>query len=70
MPLYELYCENCGATKEQFLKLDESEPVCECGQQMKKAMSAPAFHLLGKNWARDNYGLKKEKKIKGAKNDK
>ena len=61
MPLFDLYCENCGATKEQFLKLDESEPVCECGQQMKKAMSAPAFHLKGKCWATDGYSYNKSK---------
>jgi putative FmdB family regulatory protein len=59
MPLYELFCD-CGHSKEQTLKLDEKEPVCDkCGLRMKKAMSAPAFMLKGKNWYKDHYGLKK-----------
>lgn len=64
MPLYDLICD-CGHTKEEMLKLDEEEPVCDrCGLRMKKAMSAPAFILNGKNWYRDHYGLKKESKKK------
>jgi len=70
MPLYDLVC-SCGHTKEQVLKLDEKEPVCDkCGQQMKKAMSAPAFILAGKHWARDGYGLHDKKKEKNNVNEK
>lgn len=59
MPLYDLYCD-CGHTKEEFLKLNEKLPVCDkCGLTMKKALSAPAFHLKGHCWAHDNYGNKK-----------
>ena len=69
MPLYDLYCD-CGNTKEEALKLNEKEPVCDkCGLQMKKAMSAPAFHLKGKGWYKDHYGLKKSGKKKENKND-
>lgn len=65
MPLYDLVC-TCGYTKEQVLKLNELEPVCDkCGLRMKKAMSAPAFILRGKHWAKDNYGLKKTSKSGG-----
>jgi len=65
MPLFDLYCKNCGATKEQFLKLNEIEPVCDkCGVSMIKAMSAPAFVLKGTCWAADNYGLKEKKSSK------
>lgn len=69
MPLYDLYC-SCGHTKETFLKLNEEEPVCDnCGLQMKKAMSAPAFHLKGKGWFKtDRYGLEKTTKNKENKN--
>lgn len=64
MPLYDLYCD-CGHTKEQVLKLDEQEPVCDkCNLQMKKAMSAPAFHLKGSGWYKDHYGLKRPAKKK------
>ena len=59
MPLYDLVCD-CGHAKEQVLKLDEKEPVCEkCGLRMKKAISAPAFILKGTGWYKDHYGLKK-----------
>jgi putative FmdB family regulatory protein len=62
MPLYDLFCD-CGNTKEAILKLNEQEPVCDkCGLQMKKAMSTPAFILVGNGWAIDNYGLKQSKK--------
>lgn len=69
MPLYELVCNSCGFTKEEILKLNEKEPVCDrCGEQMKKAMSAPAFVLKGACWAADNYGLKSKKDKLGDKN--
>ena len=67
MPLYELVCD-CGHTKEEILKMDEQEPVCDkCGLRMKRAMSAPAFILKGSGWYSDHYGLKKSKK--GGKKD-
>jgi putative FmdB family regulatory protein len=68
MPLYDIICA-CGNIKEIFLKLNEIEPVCDkCGLQMKKAMSTPAFILVGNGWAADRYGLKKSKS-KGDKNN-
>ncbi len=64
MPLYDLFC-GCGNSKEVFLKLDEAEPVCEkCGNQMKRAISAPAFILKGGGWAADGYGFQQTKKSK------
>lgn len=67
MPLYDLVC-SCGHKKEQVLKLDQQEPVCDkCGQIMKKAMSAPAFILKGSCWAKDSYGLKDKKEKKNDK---
>ena len=69
MPLYDLICD-CGHAKETFLKLNEKEPVCDrCGLQMKKAMSAPAFVLSGKNWCKDGYGLHDNKRKEGPKKD-
>ena len=70
MPLYDLVCDSCGHVKECLLKLDEQEPVCDkCGLRMRKAMSAPAFHLKGKGWFKvDRYGLKEPKKGGGKNN--
>lgn len=63
MPLYELICPKCGQEKEEFLKLNEPEPVCDkCKVQMRKAMSAPAFILKGTGWYRDGYTNKKSVK--------
>jgi putative FmdB family regulatory protein len=67
MPRYDLICD-CGHSKEQDLKLDEKEPVCDkCGQRMKKAMSAPAFILKGNGWYKDGYGLHSNKEKKNGK---
>jgi putative FmdB family regulatory protein len=64
MPLYDFVCK-CGHTKEEFVKLDQQEPVCDkCGLRMKRAVSAPAFILKGNCWAKDNYSLKKSNKNK------
>lgn len=68
MPLYELVCDNCGHKKEEILNMDDQEPVCDkCGLRMRRAMSAPAFHLKGSGWYKDHYGLKLNKK--GVKKD-
>lgn len=69
MPLYDLICD-CGHSKEQILKLNEKEPVCDkCGLRMRRAMSSPAFILAGKNWYKDGYGLHSDKKKGGSKNN-
>ena len=65
MPLYDFVCDKCGFCKEELIKLNDKEPVCDkCGSSMRKAMSAPAFHLKGSGWAADNYGLAGTKKVK------
>jgi len=65
MPLYDLVC-SCGYSKEQVLKLNEKEPMCDkCGLKMVKAMSTPAFILKGAGWSKDNYGLKSSPKKSG-----
>lgn len=69
MPLYDLVC-SCGHSKEQFLKIDEIEPVCDnCGLRMRRSVSAPAFILKGSGWAKDNYGLMCKKNSNGGKKD-
>jgi len=69
VPIYDLVCEECGDKVEMFLKLNEKEPVCDkCGGTLKKAMSAPAFVLKGRNWYKDGYGLHDNRKKEGKNN--
>ena len=68
MPLYEYRCSLCGKSVEIIQKTGEVAPLCpntftgsadfheHC---MKKQISArTSFILNGKNWSKDNYGLK------------
>lgn len=63
MILYDFKCSSCGKEMESLLKEDEKVPNCPvCGYQMIKLISPIHFALKGSNWAKDNYGLKKNKK--------
>lgn len=63
MPLYDLYCANCNYEQEIILKLDAEEPSCpECGEKMKKAVSATTFILKGSGWAKDGYSKNERNK--------
>ena len=49
MPLYEYKCHKCGKTFEMLQKFSD-EPVtihADCGGDVEKLVSAPAFHLKG-----------------------
>ena len=62
MPIFDYCCEACGHSSEVLQKLgDEPLTVCtECGQpQLRKMMSAPAFHLKGKGWRKSDDAPKK-----------
>lgn len=63
MFIFDFYCNRCGIKKEIIVK-DNREMVfcCICNRSMERLPSAPAFHLKGNGWARDNYGLKQIKK--------
>jgi putative FmdB family regulatory protein len=66
MPLYEFRCKHCNTEIEMLKKMDEKRPKCSvCGRSMVRLMSSTTFILNGRNWAKDNYGLKK-----GGKNEK
>ena len=66
MPLYEFRCDSCEKEIEMLKKMDEKRPKCSvCGRSMVRLMSTTTFVLNGRNWAKDNYGLKK-----GGKNEK
>jgi putative FmdB family regulatory protein len=58
MPLYEYKCHSCGKTFEVIQKFAD-EPLKthpECGGEVERLMSAPAFHLKGKGWYVTDYG--------------
>ena len=62
MPIFDYRCEACGHAFDVLQKLgDEPLTVCtECGQpQLKKMLSAPAFHLKGKGWRNSDDAPKK-----------
>lgn len=66
MPIYAFECKHCNNEIEILQKMDEKRPKCSlCGRSMVRLMSSTTFILNGRNWAKDNYGLKK-----GGKNEK
>lgn len=64
MPIYEYECPSCGHEFEKIQKFSDA-PVkrCpECGQGVRKKISASAFVLKGGGWYADGYSGKDEKK--------
>ncbi len=60
MPLYEYRCHSCGRTFEIIQKFSD-EPVKtdpECGGEVERLFSAPAFHLKGTGWYATDYAKK------------
>jgi putative FmdB family regulatory protein len=58
MPLYEYKCHSCGKTFEVIQKFAD-EPLKthpECGGNVERLLSAPAFHLKGTGWYATDYG--------------
>jgi putative FmdB family regulatory protein len=57
MPLYEYKCGSCGKTFEVIQKFSD-EPLKihpECGGEVIRLLSAPAFHLKGTGWYATDY---------------
>jgi putative FmdB family regulatory protein len=53
MPIFDYSCEACGHNFDVLQKLgaDPLKECPECGKhELKKCVSAPAFHLKGKGW--------------------
>ncbi|MDP6615968.1 MAG: zinc ribbon domain-containing protein [Gammaproteobacteria bacterium] len=53
MPIFDYRCQACGHTFDILQKLgaDALTDCPECGQpELRKLLSAPAFHLKGKGW--------------------
>jgi len=73
MPLYEYKCHTCGKKFEVLQKFSD-EPLKthpECGGEVEKVISAPAFHLKGTGWYATDYAKSNcGKASEGAKEDK
>jgi len=58
MPIYEYLCSDCGKTFETTQRITE-EPLKECllcgGKNVKRLISATAFHLKGGGWYKTDY---------------
>ena len=61
MPIYEYQCQSCGKRTEVLQKMDDAPlATCpNCGGEVKKLISAPAFQLKGSGWYVTDYGGKK-----------
>jgi putative FmdB family regulatory protein len=68
MPLYEYKCHSCGKTFEVIQKFAD-EPLKthpECGGEVERLLSAPAFHLKGTGWYATDYGKGNAGKLKSS----
>src|ERR1700689_5335241 len=74
MPLYEYKCASCGKTFEVIQKFadDPLKIHPECGGEVVRLFSAPAFHLKGTGWYATDYAKKSggKSKAKTKKKDK
>ncbi len=60
MPLYEYQCLSCGNVSEVIQRMsDDPLSTCEeCGGELKKLLSAPAFQFKGSGWYVTDYANK------------
>lgn len=66
MPLYEYKCRSCGKTFEVIQKFAD-EPLkthADCGGEVERLISAPAFHLKGTGWYATDYAKSNGKSAK------
>ena len=61
MPLYEYQCTKCGQRTEALQRLNVPPlTVCpQCGGELRKLVSAPAFQFKGSGWYVTDYAGKK-----------
>lgn len=68
MPIYEYQCTSCGNVTEKMQRMS-APPLTECedcGGELKKLVSAPAFQFKGDGWYVTDYA-KKDKEAKANK---
>ena len=72
MPIYEYQCQQCDRRLETLQRISEPPlTTCpECGGELKKLFSAPAFQFKGEGWYVTDYARKKDGGAKGDKADK
>jgi putative FmdB family regulatory protein len=60
LPLYEYRCTRCGHSFDKIQKfIDEPESACpECGGELMRPLSAPAFQFKGAGWYVNDYAPK------------
>ena len=60
MPLYEYECDECGRRTEVIQRVGAPPigPCEECGGEMRKLLSAPAFQFKGTGWYVTDYAKK------------
>ena len=57
MPIYEYLCSKCGTTFEKIQKFSD-DPIKiheDCGGEVEKMLSAPAFQFKGTGWYVTDY---------------
>jgi putative FmdB family regulatory protein len=60
MPIYEYQCLTCGKRTEVLQRFGDAPPACpECGGEVKKLISSPAFQFKGTGWYVTDYAGKK-----------
>jgi putative FmdB family regulatory protein len=57
MPMYEYRCHKCGQSFELIQRFSDPELKIheDCGGELEKLVSAPAFHLKGSGWYATDY---------------
>ncbi|MEE8137491.1 MAG: FmdB family zinc ribbon protein [Thermoanaerobaculia bacterium] len=60
MPLYEYECAKCGHRTEVIQRVGAGPPgdCSECGGQLRRLLSAPAFQFKGSGWYVTDYARK------------
>lgn len=60
MPLYEYQCQSCGDRTEVIQRMSDAPlTTCDdCGGDLKKLISAPAFQFKGSGWYVTDYADK------------
>ena len=60
MPIYEYQCQSCSTRSEVMQRISEPPlETCEdCGGELKKLISAPAFQFKGSGWYVTDYAGK------------
>jgi putative FmdB family regulatory protein len=72
MPLYEYECAKCGCRTEVIQRMGDG-PIgacSDCGGEMKRLLSAPAFQFKGSGWYVTDYARKGQSSEKAEKEDK